>query len=139
MFPIDDDLTLPKKYIHSLEDTHIGKVTKENMSQGQGIDLPKNHTSNRTTAEVCRELLDKIKSISHKIYDPDAFLILKQQLTNITESFTKVYSSNGCFFMQRQTKQKNVNKKSSYTSNWNIALKETNEFDVIKQNRLLKF
>ena len=41
--------------------------------------------------------------------------------------------------MQRQTKQKNVNKKSSYTSNWNIALKETIEFDVIKQNRLLKF
>ena len=34
MFPIDDDLTLPKKYIHSLKDTHIGKVTKENMNQG---------------------------------------------------------------------------------------------------------
>ena len=76
------------------------------MNQGQGIDLPKNHTSNRTKAEVCRELLDKIKSISHKIYDPDAFLTLKQQLTDSTESFTKVYSSNGCFFIQRQTKQK---------------------------------
>ena len=41
MFPIDDDLTLPKKYIHSLEDTHIGKVTKENMNQGH---LKQNHS-----------------------------------------------------------------------------------------------
>ena len=31
------------------------------------------------------------------------------------------------------------NKKSSYTNNQNIALKETIEFDVIKQNQLLKF
>ena len=59
------------------------------------VDLPKTHTSKRTTAAVCRELLNEIKSFTYMIYDPYALLTLKQQLTDINESSRKVAPSDG--------------------------------------------
>ena len=50
------------------------------------------------------------------IYDPDTLLTLKQQLTDINESCRKVAPSDGGLFIQRQTKQKNDNKKSVYAN-----------------------
>ena len=58
---IDDNLILPMKYIHSVEDGETAEVTNENMNQGMSdesstgrvvIDLPKNYTPKRTTAAV---------------------------------------------------------------------------------------
>ena len=45
------------------------------------------------------------------MYDPDALLTLKQQLTDIIESCRKFAPSDEGLFIQRQTKQKDTNKK----------------------------
>ena len=95
LFTIDNDLILPQKRIHSVEDTQISEDTNENTNQGISddsnkrrvlIDLPKNYTPKRTTAAVYRELLNEIKLLTYMVYDPDSLLTLKQQLTDINES-----------------------------------------------------
>ena len=110
LFTINDDLILPQKHIHSVEDTQISKGTNENMNQGMSddsnksrvlVDLPKTYTPKRTTDAVCRELLNEIKSLTYMIYDPDSLLTLKQQLTDINESCRKVAPSDGGLFIQR--------------------------------------
>ena len=80
------------------------------------VDLPKNYTPKRTTAAVCRERLNKIKSLTYMIYDPDTLLTLKQQLTDINESCRKVAPSDVGLFIRRRTKQKDDNKKSVYAN-----------------------
>ena len=81
LFTINDDLILPQKHIHSVEDTQISESTNENMNQGMSddsnksrvlVDLPKPYTPKRTTDAVCRELLNEIKSLTYMIYDPDS-------------------------------------------------------------------
>ena len=50
------------------------------------------------------------------IHDPDALLTLKQQLTDIIESWRKFASSERGLFIQRLTKQKDANKKSVHAN-----------------------
>ena len=80
------------------------------------FDFPKNYTSKRTTAAVCRELLNEIKSLAYMIYDSDTLLTSKQLLTDINESCRKVAQSNGGLSIQRLTKQKDANKKSVHAN-----------------------
>ena len=110
---INGDLILPQKNIHSVGDIQISGDTNENMNQGMSddsnksrvlVDLPKTYTPKRTTAAVCQELLNEIKSLTYMICDPDTLLTLKQQLTDINESCRKVAPSDGGFFIQRRTK-----------------------------------
>ena len=110
LFIINDDLILPQKHIHSVEDTQILEGTNENMNQGMSddsnksrvlVDLPKINTPKRTTATVCLELLNEIKSLMYMIYDPDVLLTLKQQL-DINESCRKVAPSYEGLFIQRR-------------------------------------
>ena len=110
-FTINGDLRLPQKHIHSVEDTQISEGTNENMNQGMSddsnksrvlVDLPKPYTLKRTTDAVCRELLNEIKSLTYMIYNPDALLTVKQQLTDINESCRKVAPSYEGLFIQRR-------------------------------------
>ena len=78
------------------------------------VDLAKKYTPKRTTAAVFREILNEIKSLTYMIYYPDTLPALNQQLTDINKSYRKVASSDEGLFIQRQTSQKDANKKSVY-------------------------
>lgn len=82
------------------------------------IDLAKLNTLNRTTAAVCRELIKEITLVTYKIYDPDSLFTLKQQLPNMSKSFTKVSSSNADPFIQIETKQKKMPTKNQSIPNY---------------------
>ena len=88
------------------------------------IDLPKINTLNRTTAALCRELINEIKWVTYKIYDPESLFTLKQQLSNMNKSFTKVSSSNADPFIQIETKQKRCQQKISPYQITNSKTKE---------------
>ena len=64
LFTIDDDLILPQKRIHSVEDTQISEDTNENMNQSKSddsnksrvlVDLPKKlHTKENHSCSLLR-------------------------------------------------------------------------------------
>ena len=82
------------------------------------IDLRKINTLNRTTAAVCRELIKEIKLVTYKIYNPDSLFTLKQQLSDMNRSFTKVSSSNADSFIQIERKQKDMLRKNQSILNY---------------------
>ena len=93
----------------------------ENNTNRVPTDLPKNFTSKRTTASVesCYTKRESLTYMIFSVYCSSYRETAVQQLTDINESWTKVAPSDRDLFIQRQTRQKDANKKSGWCGSMN--------------------